>query len=133
MAQLKSFSAIVVSVMTTDKNDQPLMKTRADGSKSPYSLCNLKITEGPLKGKSLLAQRSLENRLGIAKETVAVGDEVFATMTSIVVNRTTGGKMPMFEVTTSSSASTEDLLAAFGDSIEESTPAIADVKIPLAS
>lgn len=110
---LKSLSAVVTTVISTTKEGEPLMKTRADGSKSPVLLCGLKLTEGPHTGKTLWAQRSLVNREGIAKDPVAKGDNVFATLTSVV-----DGK-PFFEVTTSANASDADLLSAFGADVEE--------------
>jgi hypothetical protein len=123
--QLKSFSAVVTTVITTTKEGEPLMKTRANGDQSPVALCGLKLTEGPAKGKTLWAQRTLMNRDGVAKEPVAKGDEVFATLVSIVEGK------PFFEVTTSANASDEDLLAAFG-AVAETTPSTEDVVIPLA-
>jgi len=88
------------------------MKKRADGSESPVALCGLKLTEGPHAGKTLWAQRTLVNRDGVAKESVVKGDNVFATLTSVI-----DGK-PFFEVTTSANASDEDLLSAFGATAE---------------
>lgn len=110
---LKSLSAIVTTVIVTNKEGGPLMKKRADGSESAVQLCGLKLTEGPHTGKTLWAQRSLVNREGIAKDPVAKGDNVFATLTSVV-----DGK-PFFEVTTSANASDADLLSAFGANVEE--------------
>ena len=121
---LKSLSATVTTVITTAKDGSPLMKKRADGSESPVLLCGLKLTEGPHAGKTLWAQRSLVNRDGVVKESVAKGDSVFATLTSVV-----NGK-PFFEVTTSANASDEDLLSAFG-ATEEVVATTEEVEIPL--
>ena len=123
---LKSLSATVTTVITTTKEGAPLMKKRADGSESPVALCGLKLTEGPHAGKTLWAQRTLVNRDGVAKESVAKGDNVFATLTSVV-----DGK-PFFEVTTSANASDEDLLAAFGATAETTVAKTEEVEIPLA-
>ena len=123
---LKSLSATVTTVITTTKEGAPLMKKRADGSEAPVLLCGLKLTEGPHAGKTLWAQRSLVNRDGVAKEPVAKGDNVFATLTSVV-----NGK-PFFEVTTSANASDEDLLSAFGVTAEQATAKNEEVEIPLA-
>ena len=124
--QLKSLSATVTTVITTAKDGSPLMKKRADGSESPVVLCGLKLTEGPHAGKTLWAQRTLVNRDGVAKESVAKGDNVFATLTSVV-----DGK-PFFEVTTSANASDEDLLSAFGATAESTVAKTEEVEIPLA-
>lgn len=123
---LKSLSATVTTVITTTKEGAPLMKKRADGSESPVALCGLKLTEGPHAGKTLWAQRTLVNRDGVAKEPVAKGDNVFATLTSVV-----DGK-PFFEVTTSANASDEDLLSAFGATTETTVATTEEVEIPLA-
>lgn len=123
--QLKSLSAVVTTVISTAKDGSPLMKKRANGEESPVLLCGLKLTEGPHAGKTLWAQRSLVNRDGVAKEPVAKGDNVFATLTSVV-----DGK-PFFEVTTSANASDEDLLSAFGATTEENVASTKEVEIPL--
>jgi hypothetical protein len=126
---LKSLSATVTTVITTTKEGEPLMKTRADGSQSPVALCGLKLTEGSHAGKTLWAQRTLVNRDGVAKEPVAKGDNVFATLVSVI-----NGK-PFFEVTTSANASDEDLLSAFGATAETTTTSTEEkeeVVIPLA-
>ena len=123
---LKSLSAKVTTVITTTKEGAPLMKKRSDGSESPVALCGLQLTEGPHAGKTLWAQRTLVNRDGVAKEPVAKGDNVFATLTSIV-----NGK-PFFEVTTSANASDEDLLSAFGATTESTVATTKEVEIPLA-
>ena len=107
-----SFKASIITVITTTKDGEPLMKTRANGEQSPYALCSAKITEGPLKGKSVWAQRTLENRDGIAKDAVAKGDEVFV-MVSIVTDAE-GVKKPFFEVATSMNATDEEILLALG-------------------
>lgn len=122
---LKSLSATVTTVITTAKDGSPLMKKRADGSESPVALCGLKLTEGPHAGKTLWAQRTLVNRDGVAKESVAKGDNVFATLTSVI-----DGK-PFFEVTTSANASDADLLSAFG-ATAETVAKTEEVEIPLA-
>jgi hypothetical protein len=122
---LKSIAAIVTTVITTTKEGLPLMKRRADGSEAPYALVGIKFTDGSLKGKSTWAQRSLLNRDGVIKEPVAVGDEVFGTLTGIV-----NGK-PFFEVTTSTNATDADLLAAFGE-IAQPVAKAADVEVKLA-
>lgn len=124
--QLKSLSATVTTVISTARDGSPLMKKRADGSESPVLLCGLKLTEGPHAGKTLWAQRSLVNREGVAKEPVAKGDNVFATLTSVI-----SGK-PFFEVTTSANASDEDLLNAFGVTAETTIATTEEVEIPLA-
>ena len=124
--QLKSLSATVTTVITTAKDGSPLMKKRADGSESPVVLCGLKLTEGPHAGKTLWAQRTLIYKKGEIKEPVAKGDNVFATLTSVV-----NGK-PFFEVTTSANASDEDLLAAFGATTEQTVAKTEEVEIPLA-
>lgn len=121
---LKSLSATVTTVITTAKDGSPLMKKRADGSESPVALCGLKLTEGLHAGKTLWAQRTLVNRDGVAKEPVAKGDNVFATLTSVV-----DGK-PFFEVTTSANASDEDLLSAFG-ATDEVVATKEEVNIPV--
>lgn len=121
---LKSLSAIVTTVITTNKEGAPLMKKRADGTEAPMLLCGLKLTEGPHKGKTLWAQRTLLNRDNVAKEPVAKGDEVFATLTSVV-----DGK-PFFEVTTSANASDADLMDAFG-ATEEVVAKEEEVEIPV--
>lgn len=122
---LKSLSATVTTVITTTKEGAPLMKKRADGSESPVALCGLKLTEGPHAGKTLWAQRTLVNREGVAKEPVAKGDNVFATLTSVV-----DGK-PFFEVTTSMNASDKDLLSAFDATTESTVAKTKGVEIPL--
>ena len=122
---LKSLSATVTTVITTAKDGSPLMKKRANGEESPVLLCGLKLTEGPHAGKTLWAQRSLVNREGVAKEPVAKGDNVFATLTSVV-----DGK-PFFEVTTSANASDEDLLSAFGATAESTVAKEEEVEIPV--
>ena len=110
---LPSFKAIVTRVDTTNKEGVLYEKTRANGTKSPYLLCQIKFIEGPANGKSFLAQRSLVNRDGIAKDPVAVNDEVFGTLVGVV-----NGK-PFLEVTTSINGTDADLLAAFGADVEE--------------
>jgi len=122
---LKSLSAVVTTVINTAKDGSPLMKKRADGSEAPVLLCGLRLTEGPHAGKTLWAQRALVNRDGVAKEPVAKGDNVFATLTSVV-----DGK-PFFEVTTSANASDEDLLSAFGATTEQTVAKTEEVEIPL--
>ena len=123
--KLTSLAAIVTTVISTAKDGSPLMKKRDDGSESPVLLCGLKLTEGPHAGKTLWAQRSLVNKKGEIKEPVAKGDNVFATLTSVV-----NGK-PFFEVTTSANASDEDLLAAFGATTEQTVTKVENVEIPL--
>ena len=123
--QLKSLSAVVTTVINTAKDGSPLMKNRDDGTQSPVLLCGLKLTEGPHAGKTLWAQRSLINKKGEIKEPVAKGDNVFATLTSVI-----NGK-PFFEVTTSANASDEDLLAAFGATTEQTVAKVEEVEIPL--
>jgi hypothetical protein len=118
-----SFKATIITVITTTKEGEPLMKTRANGSKSPYALCSAKITEGPLNGKSVWAQRTLENADGVAKDPVAKGDDV-----SVIVSTVTGpdGKLkPFFEVATSISATDEEILLALGLSVEPAQPVLA--------
>jgi len=123
LAKNPAFSATIVAVLTTTKDGAPLMKTRADGSQSPYALCSAKITEGPLKGKSVWAQRTLENRDGVAKDNVTKGDDV-----AVIVSTVTGadGKVkPFFEVATSINATDEEILMALGlfEDMQEQTPA----------
>jgi hypothetical protein len=126
---LKSLSATVTTVITTTKEGAPLMKKRADGSESPVALCGLKLTEGPHAGKTLWAQRTLINREGVAKEPVAKGDNVFATLVSVITDAN-GNKKPFFEVTTSANASDEDLMDAFG-ATAETVATQEEVKIPV--
>lgn len=130
---LKSLKAVVTTVITTAKDGSPLVKTRQDGTTAPYALCGLKLTEGAHAGKTLWAQRTLINREGVAKEPVAKGDEVFATLVNVVVDKTTGKPKPMFEVTTSSNASDDELLSAFGEEVATTTTATvgAEEEIPL--
>lgn len=126
---LISFKAIVQTVIDTNKEGEPLMKKRADGSEAAVQLCGLKITEGDLANQTIWAQRSLVNREGVVKEGVNKGDVVFATHTSTV-----NGK-PFFEVTTSANASDTDILAALaklGATTEQATAKVEEVEIPLA-
>lgn len=104
--KLSSIKAKVQTVIVTNKEGGPLMKKRFDGSESPVQLCGLVFTEGPLKGKTTWAQRSLINQKGEIKEGVAIGDEVFAAHTGVL-----NGKN-FFEVTTSVNATDEDITAA---------------------
>ena len=123
---LPSFRGVVINVMATDKDGAPLVKTRENGTKAPYQLCSVKFTEGPLSGQSRLAQRSLVNREGVAKEPVAKGDEVSMVLVSVLEGK------PFFEVATSINASDEDVLKAFGLATTATAPATADEEIPLA-
>ena len=126
---LPSFKAKVQTVINTNKEGEPLMKKRADGSEAAVQLCGLVFTEGPLKGKSTWAQRSLVNRDGVAKEPVAKGDDVFATHTGVV-----NGKN-FFEVTTSVNATDEDItaaLAAMAGTAPQTVAKTEKVEIPLA-
>ena len=123
---LPSFKAIVTRVDATNKDGVLYEKTRADGTKSPYLLCQIKFIEGPANGKSFLAQRSLVNRDGVVKEPVAVNDEVFGTLVGVV-----NGK-PFLEVTTSINGTDEDLLSAFGVTTETTAAKTEEVEIPLA-
>ena len=111
-AQNPSFKATIVNVITTTKEGEPLMKTRGDGSKSPYSLCSAKITEGPLAGKSVWAQRTLENREGEVKDAVVKGDDVY--VIASIVTDANGVSKPFFEVATSMNATDEEILAVLG-------------------
>lgn len=122
---LPSFKAIVTRVDATNKEGVLYEKTRANGTKAPYLLCQIKFTEGPANGKSFLAQRSLVNRDGVVKEPVAVNDEVFGTLVGVV-----NGK-PFLEVTTSINGTDEDLLAAFGATTEQTVAKTEEVEIPL--
>ena len=102
------FKAKVGTVITTDKEGQPLTKTRENGEKARYDLCTVEITEGPLAGKTVWAQRSLINREGREKEAVAPDQEV-SVMVTIVDNK------PFFEISTGAPiASDEELLALLG-------------------
>lgn len=124
----------VVRVITKDKQGAPLMKTRQDGSKAPYHLVSVEFTEGSLAGKSTLAQRSLVNRDGVVKEPVVVGQQCFVTLVSVLTDPQTGVKRPFFEVSTTSNASTEDLLAEFGIATQTTataTPATTEEEVPL--
>lgn len=127
---LKSLKAVVTTVITTAKDGSPLVKTRQDGTTAPYALCGLKLTEGPHESKTLWAQRTLVNREGVAKEPVAKGDKVFATLVNVVVDKTTGKPKPMFEVTTSANASDDELLSAFEVATTTTAPAVEE-EIPL--
>lgn len=123
-SNLKSFKGVVTTVITTEQDGvTPLVKTRANGSTSPYALCGVKFTEGPLAGKTAWAQRTLENREGVAKDNVAKGDEISIVLVGIVDNK------PFFEVATSVNATDEELLAAFGGVTEAPQE---EVKVPLA-
>lgn len=123
---LKSFRGVVTTVITTAQDGvTPLMKNRADGTSSPYALCGVKFTEGPLAGKTAWAQRTLLNREGVVKEPVAKGDEISIVLVGIVDNK------PFFEVATSANATDEELLAAFGG-VTEAPQAQAEVNVPLA-
>lgn len=122
---LPSFKAIVTRVDAVNKEGVLYEKTRANGTKAPYLLCQIKFTEGPASGKSFLAQRSLVNRDGVAKDAVAVNDEVFGTLVGVV-----NGK-PFLEVTTSINGTDEDLLSAFGATTESTVAKTEEVEIPL--
>ena len=125
---LPSIKAKVQTVIVTNKEGGPLMKKRADGSEAPVQLCGLVFTEGPLKNKTTWAQRSLTNRDGVAKEGVAVGDEVFATHTGVI-----NGKN-FFEVTTAVNATDEDItaaLAAMAGTAPQTVDTNKKVEIPL--
>lgn len=124
---LKSFKGVVTTVITTDKEGAPLVKTRENGVKAPYALCGVKFTEGPLAGKTAWAQRTLMNREGVVKEPVAKGDDVSIVLVSVVDGR------PFFEVATSVNATDAEMLEAFGEVTTTATaPTTADEEIPLA-
>jgi hypothetical protein len=121
---IQTVKAVVTSVIKTTKEGEPLMKKRADGSLAPYHLCGIKLTEGPAKGTTHWAQRTLQNREGVAKEAVNVGDDI-SVMPSIVNGRV------FLEVVSSVRGTNEDLLATFGLSAE-AVATTEELEIPLA-
>jgi len=118
--EVKSFKAQITTVITTDKEGNELVKTRANGDKAPYALCGVRFMDGPLKGKSTWAQRTLLNREGVVKDNVTKGDEVFVIPTVI---DTEDGKRAFFEVSTSVNATDDELLAMLGETVEQNEDA----------
>lgn len=75
-----------------------------NGNGKQYLVCTVKFTEGPLKGMTYFAQRTL----GEKKAPISVGQQVIA-ISSVVDN------VPYFEVSTGSQVSDkDDILAALG-------------------
>jgi hypothetical protein len=119
--EIKSFKVQVTTVITTNKEGSELVKTRANGDSAPYALCGVRFLDGPLKGKSTWAQRTLLNREGIIKENVAKGDEVFV-IASVYDNK------PFFEISTSVNATDSEMLAMLGLVAPEVTPVHVDAQ-----
>jgi hypothetical protein len=107
------YKATVGTVINTNKEGQPLTKTREDGRTARYDLCTVEINEGPLAGKTVWAQRTLVNREGREKEPVVEKQEVSVVIT-IVENK------PFFEIATGMPiASDEELMALLGVDAKE--------------
>lgn len=115
---------IIKSVISTTKEGLPLVKKRADGTFSRYDLCSVELTEGPLMGQAVWANRTLQNSTGIDKEAVAEGQEV------LLYGNVVDGK-PLFTVATGATvASDADILSMLFGVTVGATAASAGVKEP---
>jgi hypothetical protein len=100
-----------------------ITNTRQDGSKfiksnnAEYILCNCIVTEGPLKGQRVLAQRTTINGEGVAKSDVVVGQEV------VLYPSVTSTGTVFLEVSTATPTVSNDVLAAYFNEVEEKVTA----------
>lgn len=67
-----TLNAKIVSIISTRKDGTPFTKSNG----ASYNLVNCVITDGPLKGQRVLAQRTTINADGIVKDEVVIGQEV---------------------------------------------------------
>jgi hypothetical protein len=107
---MSTYKAQVKQIFTTDKDGvTPLTKKGADGSERPIQLCIVEFTDGPLKGKSEWATRTLINRDGVEKSPVKKDQEVI-----IHANMEDGKVFLTIASGEVNNATNDELAAAFG-------------------
>ena len=99
---MSNYKAIIKSVSAE-------IKTKSNGGE--IQLCNAEITEGPLKGLTVLAQRTIKNAKGEAKEPVKVGAEIQLYHTQLESTTNPGTMQNFFEVSMGTGATQDDINA----------------------
>ena len=98
------FQAKVLTVSTD-------VKTKQNAGNSTYVVTTVEFLDGPAKGKTAFANRTLSNADGVAKANVAVDQEVTVHGT-VVTNRDTQKPMVMWEIQSGASVTDADELSA---------------------
>lgn len=106
---------VVVTVGTEIKT-----KTFSNGGTGTYVACTVKHTDGPMKGMTYFAQRTLTNSEGQTKENVKVGEEVG------LYNRISDDNKTVFSAISKGAQvdNIEDIMASLLAGVEVDTQAI---------
>lgn len=101
------FQARVISVGS-------VIKTKNNEAKSTYVTCTVEVLDGPAKGTTQFADRTLANADGAIKEPVTQGQEV-TVYGDVVANRETGKPMLLFNIQAGANVTDmDDTIAMFG-------------------
>lgn len=99
---MSNYKAKIVSVSAE-------IKTKSNGGQT--QLCQALITEGPLKGLTVLSSRTIRNAEGVDKPAVTPGQEVQLYHTQLESTTNPGTMQNFFEVSTGLGASQDDINA----------------------
>jgi len=99
---MSTFKATIVSTIEELKN-------KSNGGQT--QLCQALITDGPLKGLTVLAQRTVKNAAGAAKPLVKANDDVTLHHSQLPSTTKPGTMTNFFEVSLGMGASQDDINA----------------------
>ena len=109
---MSNYKAKVVSIVEGTK-------TKSNGGE--VQLCQTLITEGPLKGLTVLAQRTIKNAEGVSKPSVSVNQEVTLYHSQLESTTNPGTMQNFFEVSTGLGATQDDINARLALAVSAAT------------
>lgn len=105
---MANYSAKIVSISNE-------IKTKSNGGQ--VQLCQALITEGTLKGLTVLAQRTIKNAEGVEKALVTVNQEVKVYHSQLESTTNPGTMQNFFEVSTGLGASQDEINARLANAV----------------